>query len=986
MEEDVLEIPEFPRKFTEVLYGYQQEHHLCDCLIITNNGFIPAHRLVLVMTSPYLHQIESRRKVNGCKSRDRNFVISYQNDDVLAIVRLLYTGKLFISKNNSLRLAEICRFLQLREALTACEKYMKSNDIPCEIDSTLFSSRNEAIMQEESDCLRDNKKSNRLMKDERVQNLCTFAQMKNGRNLDVRPPVHDISSKCLMVNGVLLKLNDDGRLILSKNLQNGVSQKINHVHADDNTQTFSMKSKSETSSSVKGLASAACTVNNEENSSSLPTCETSSSVKESASTALNNEKHSGNVLTCETTSDVKEAETTVNDQENSSHLPTCETSSNVNEQASSPFVVNNGDNFINLPTCETSSVVKETEPTGTSGEQFYSMDTDEVNCLKETSENEYSQETESDDGAVSDVDSESTEADTLRERKEEECVDDGFSKSCTKNVDMVDNMDQVGDNKAHDENSQKGSSSDATILSESSALSDAESSGDEWSPGGSTSDDRIKGGTAKKRKQVGVEKVKNDVKRSRRSKRLKNFDTFSSVRSSRSHTDQDKRRNSTGSTKSLNQQAVKRSKSSTESSCRLKMSKHSTKVRGKGDIVVEKQSENSIENSLTSGVEQNSISTTDISENRQDLSDNESHNTNRTYSCFQCKMEFEDPKELVRHRKEKHRRGRKLWTCEICQKQLLRKVDLDEHKFKSHNIPFNADEYELHKCPHENCTYTSLKANYIRQHLRYIHGNDGRNMVRATCETCGKNFTEYFKLNRHLKTHLNKEDRIVCTCSICGRGFITTTHLKNHMKYVHMKKKGDFLCHLCPYTAKDKSGLANHQLKSHEYKHPDYEILKCRRCDFQTVSKKDFTRHMLVHENTEGKEKQYQCSICDRSFVCLNYLKAHEKNHKAEMIHCEFEGCKFSTNRQIRMKNHIRGMHTDTDYKPFKCHLCDHACKLKGNLHKHLLGKHKVKVTTLFDRRKEALTTGKGYFDLQKEFSTDYTKILMKKAHEKDSD
>ena len=52
------------------------------------------------------------------------------------------------------------------------------------------------------------------------------------------------------------------------------------------------------------------------------------------------------------------------------------------------------------------------------------------------------------------------------------------------------------------------------------------------------------------------------------------------------------------------------------------------------------------------------------------------------------------------------------------------------------------------------------------------------------------------------------------------------------------------------------------------------------------------------------------------------------------------------------------------NFKPFKCHLCDHSCKLKGNLNKHLVNKHGLEVMTEVKQRKIALETGQGYNDI----------------------
>jgi hypothetical protein len=52
------------------------------------------------------------------------------------------------------------------------------------------------------------------------------------------------------------------------------------------------------------------------------------------------------------------------------------------------------------------------------------------------------------------------------------------------------------------------------------------------------------------------------------------------------------------------------------------------------------------------------------------------------------------------------------------------------------------------------------------------------------------------------------------------------------------------------------------------------------------------------------------------------------------------------------------------DDRPFSCNLCEHACKLKGNLHKHIRLVHKVEVVTRKQLHENMLETGKGYTQL----------------------
>ncbi|XP_033748969.1 uncharacterized protein LOC117333671 [Pecten maximus] len=59
------------------------------------------------------------------------------------------------------------------------------------------------------------------------------------------------------------------------------------------------------------------------------------------------------------------------------------------------------------------------------------------------------------------------------------------------------------------------------------------------------------------------------------------------------------------------------------------------------------------------------------------------------------------------------------------------------------------------------------------------------------------------------------------------------------------------------------------------------------------------------------------------------------------------------------LKIHQDAKHSN--YKPFQCHLCDFRCKVKGNLDKHLRGRHKIEVMTLTKLWDKVMATGQGY-------------------------
>ena len=64
--------------------------------------------------------------------------------------------------------------------------------------------------------------------------------------------------------------------------------------------------------------------------------------------------------------------------------------------------------------------------------------------------------------------------------------------------------------------------------------------------------------------------------------------------------------------------------------------------------------------------------------------------------------------------------------------------------------------------------------------------------------------------------------------------------------------------------------------------------------------------------------------------------------------------------------------------RPFSCNLNEHACKLKGNLHKHIILVHKIEVVTRNQLHQNMLETGKGYTQLLNARRKDDITILEK--------
>lgn len=122
VDNEEIRVSSLSSRLPETLFQFQQKRYLCDVMIVTANGFIPAHRVVLVAGSQFFYEADTTR--NSVDPTDPNFHLNYDIEDVRKVVNLLYTGKMTISKFNVERIAAICAELRITEALEKCLVFM----------------------------------------------------------------------------------------------------------------------------------------------------------------------------------------------------------------------------------------------------------------------------------------------------------------------------------------------------------------------------------------------------------------------------------------------------------------------------------------------------------------------------------------------------------------------------------------------------------------------------------------------------------------------------------------------------------------------------------------------------------------------------------------------------------------------------------------------------------------------------------------------
>ena len=180
------------------------------------------------------------------------------------------------------------------------------------------------------------------------------------------------------------------------------------------------------------------------------------------------------------------------------------------------------------------------------------------------------------------------------------------------------------------------------------------------------------------------------------------------------------------------------------------------------------------------------------------------------------------------------------------------------------------------------------------------------------CKFCQKQFSS-------MKVRLKHEKEIhstTCTkCSICGGN---VKYLKYHMQTKHPEiyqasKRG--VCVLCNQECDN--------LRKHEQSfHTKVNSINCPICLKVFLKSKTgklkaiVKQHIKLSHDLESIRKP--CPLCEKMYADVDY---HMKStHETEKSKCSYENCKQVCKNKIRLRQHMRNIHTDR--KPKICPRC----------------------------------------------------------------
>ena len=357
-------------------------------------------------------------------------------------------------------------------------------------------------------------------------------------------------------------------------------------------------------------------------------------------------------------------------------------------------------------------------------------------------------------------------------------------------------------------------------------------------------------------------------------------------------------------------------------------------------------------------------------------------------SCSECEYTCTKHHNLLRHRREKHK---KLIPCSQCSFNAVTPNDLIKHTNRTHknmtkdlqkeifeknNISYDpqntcdicfilkrneTEVMEHKKSKHETayeCKQCSFKGKYpfqLKDHIESLH----EKKVRYICDECGYQFFRRCKLT----THLQKVHEI----------FVDPQKLVDHGKIEKIDRKATIklLCNICEFVVSTESSLDEHKLKVHNKQKTNYSDY----ISSETVTANDQQDETPIEQNlvknaanNESVKTNFQCTVeaCAKEYVAQTALWDHQQmTHGSFFCHCRatFETrkairkhqqsehgvnivkvisctqCSFKSKDETKIKNHIETSHKPKELK-YSCLQCNFKACYKVNLNRHMKQAH----------------------------------------------
>ena len=182
-------------------------------------------------------------------------------------------------------------------------------------------------------------------------------------------------------------------------------------------------------------------------------------------------------------------------------------------------------------------------------------------------------------------------------------------------------------------------------------------------------------------------------------------------------------------------------------------------------------------------------------------------------------------------------------------------------------------EKKLYTCNICNRNYQT--AGSLSSHKKFTHADN--NKTRKLCEICSKSFSTLTSYKEHLTLHSDDRDKFQLKCPVCGKWLKNKRCLKSHLL---LHNNDDMRCDICDYVTKKEQLLKNHMLT----KHSDVKTFVCDHpgCDKSFKVKRALSIHKS--QNHGGKSTTKKCEFCQREFASSTNYYTHRKNLHAKEL------------------------------------------------------------------------------------------------------